>query len=144
MEQKDKEGSIPYRNRNHSGWWVASYIIGFEIDNENKKNLNRKCLAWENTILIQAEDREEAYRKSVKIGKFNASDDSTRIRKYGKWHTGRWVFEGLTSLLPIYEEMGDGCEILWAEYNNVSVRKIKAKTRSKKHLECFDDTEVTK
>jgi len=52
---------IPRRNRNQTGWWIASYIERFEFYDEDKLNANRRCLAWENTILIKAEDREEAY-----------------------------------------------------------------------------------
>lgn len=139
---KPSSNEIPYRNRNHTDWWFASYIIRFEIESENQNDLRRKCLAWKNSILIKAKNREAAYKKAIKIGKFNATnDDSTRVRKFGKMNRGFWVFEGLTSLLPIYEEIEDGCEILWSEYRNLSVKRIKAKIREKKELECFIDNE---
>jgi hypothetical protein len=34
----------------------------------------------------------------------------------------RWEFVGVTSVLPIYEELEDGVEIVWEEHRN---RKLK-------------------
>ena len=53
---------------------------------------------------------------------------------------GSWHFEGLTSLLPIYETIEDGTEILWKEITGRSVKKIKSFVKKKNELEAFDDT----
>jgi hypothetical protein len=36
---------VPHRNRNHTGWWIASFIERFEYSDENKANLNRRDVA---------------------------------------------------------------------------------------------------
>jgi hypothetical protein len=73
-----------------------------------------KCLCWENTIILKAKDREVAFRKATFLAKKSAT---------GKWELlgdppgrpGRWILEGLTSLLPIYEPLEDGAKVLWSE-----------------------------
>jgi Domain of unknown function (DUF4288) len=127
---------IPYRNKSPHGWWIASYIERFEFDDEDAANLQRRCLAWENTILIQAKNRDEAYRKAMTRGR-RSEGSPAQINS----RSGRWRFEGLISLLPIYEELRDGAEVRWKEHANVTVRKVKSWIRQKKELETFDDRE---
>jgi hypothetical protein len=57
--------------------------------------------------------------------------------------TGRWVFVGLTSLLPIYDKLEDGAEILWREHENRTIRKICSLVKKKRKLEVFDDSAST-
>jgi hypothetical protein len=128
---------IPHRNLSPYGWWIATYIERFEWKSDDRTNSNRRCLAYRNTILIKAKEREKAYKKAMDF----------RKRYSGKWESygntrkrpGRWVFQGLTSLLPIYDELDDGAEILWQVYSGKPVRKIKSLVKSKKQLECFID-----
>jgi len=132
-----KRGNVPYKNRSPEGWWIASYVERFEYYDENVSNLNRRCLAWENTILIQAADREEAYRKALvagRVGDRSEAWDADSKRK------GCWRFEGLTSLLPIYEALEDGTEVLWTQHAGKSVRTIKQLVKRKRDLEAFDDS----
>jgi hypothetical protein len=53
--------------------------------------------------------------------------------------TGRWVFEGLTSLLPIYDELEDGAEILWRDHSGRTLKRVRAMVKKKNELEAFDD-----
>ena len=135
-EAKQKRKPIPDRNKSPYGWWIASYIERFEYEDEDKTNLNRRCDAWENTILINAKDREQAYRKAIKIGRLGEMGYETTDGRMGTWR-----FEGLTSLLPIYEELEDGAEIIWREHENRTVKKIKSWVKAKEQLETFDDDE---
>ena len=57
--------SIPYRNRSPHGWWIGSYVERYEFNDEDRSNLNRRCDAYENTVILKAKNREEAYRKLV-------------------------------------------------------------------------------
>ena len=132
-----RSSKIPYRNKSPHGWWIASYIERFEFDDEDTANLQRRCLAWENTILIQAKNREAAYRKVRTRGK-HAEGNPAQINN----RRGRWRFEGLTSLLPIYEELRDGAEVRWEKHENVTVRRVQSWIRQKKKLETFDDRET--
>ena len=128
---------IPWRSRNHSGWWIASYIERFEYYDEPKRDLNRRCLAWENTIIVKAQNREVAYKKAMAVGR--RGEGSEAWNKRGR--KGAWRFEGLTLLLPIYEELEDGAEVLWEEHDGRTVRKIREMVRSKSDLSVFYDKE---
>jgi hypothetical protein len=134
--EKQKRKRIPARNKSPFGWWMASYIERFEYEDEDKTNLNRRCDAWENTIIIQAKDREQAYRKAEKVGRLGEMSYKTTEGRMGAWR-----YEGLTSLLPIYEGLEDGAEIYWQEHDNRTVRKIKSWVKAKADLEVFDDEE---
>jgi hypothetical protein len=127
---------IPFENRSPHGWWIAAYVTRFEYYDEDKKNLNRRCLAWENTIILKAKDRNEAYRKAVRLGKLANGQEMWEADSGRK---GAWRFEGLTSLLPIYEELEDGAEVMWRKYANRTVKKIRALAKPKEKLEAFDD-----
>jgi hypothetical protein len=134
---RKKKREIPFRNRNQYGWWIASYLERFEYYDEDRRNLNRRCLAWENTILIKAGDREEAWRKAVAHGRVGQGPEARDVDTGRK---GSWHFEGLTSLLPVYDELEDGAEVLWVRHAGRSVRKIRAMVKHKRELEVFDDT----
>lgn len=127
---------IPYRNRSPYGWWIATYVIREQWDDNPNPSPKSRCTAWENTILVQAPDRETAYEKAVKF----ASEDTTEFQNQKGDKTGRWIYEGLTSLLAIHDELQDGAEILWVEHENRTVAKIKSWVRQKHELEAFDDT----
>ena len=128
---------VPWRNRNATGWRVARYLVRFEYYDERKRDLGRRCLAWENTIIVKAHSREEAHKKSAAVGRL--SEGSEAWNKEGR--RGAWRFEGLTILLPIYEKLEDGAEILWEEHTNRTVRSVKRMVRSKSSLSVFDDSE---
>ena len=110
----------------------------FEFYDELKSNPNRRCLAWENTILVKARNRDDAYKKATSLGK--ASDGTEAW--FGSGRKGAWRFEGLTMLLPIYEELEHGAEILWDEHVGRSVKSIRAMVRTKRELAVFDDSEI--
>ncbi|MGB5620556.1 MAG: DUF4288 domain-containing protein [Desulfobacterales bacterium] len=98
---------IRHRNKSPHGWWFATCLERFEYFDENRSNSNRRCIAWENPILLKANDRNEDYKKAIEKGKLSeGSESEINGRK------GTWIFEGLTSLIPIYEELDDGAEIL--------------------------------
>ena len=42
----------------------------------------------------------------------------------------QWVFEGVTEILPVYEEIADGCEIIWSEYTK-KLKNIRKCVRAK-------------
>ncbi|MCC2639449.1 MAG: uncharacterized protein K0Q68_3168 [Moraxellaceae bacterium] len=126
--------NIPYRNRSPHGWWIASYIERTAWNDEPNPSPNSRCTAWENTIILKADTREQAYEKAILLAENSSEFESPEGRK------GHWVFEGLTSLLPIYSELEDGAEILWAEHENRTLAKVRSWVKSKAELEVFDDT----
>lgn len=128
---------IPERNRSRYGWWLAVLLIRYQERGEDLSDQQRRCVTWENTILIKAGDREEAYRKAVRRGRLEHSEGWDCIDEVTR-KKGRWVFEGLASLMPVYERLTDGAEILWHEHR-VSVKRVKSLVRAKKDLEAFQD-----
>ena len=127
---------IAHRNRSPHGWWVASYIERAEWRDESPASSNSRCLAWENIVLLKARNRDEAYDKAISLAQQNKS----RFKDASGKRKGRWIFEGLTSLLPIYDELRDGAEITWLEHKNRTVRTIRSLVKRKRELEVFDDT----
>lgn len=133
------ENDLSYRNRSPYGWWIASYLLRAAWDDAPEPHPRARCTAWENTIILQAPDREAAYAKAVLFGE-HAGD--TFESEDGR-QKGRWVFEGQTRLLPIYEELQDGAEVMWKQYEGKSVGKIHSWIKQKHALECFDDAPPT-
>jgi hypothetical protein len=109
------------------GWWIASYIERAVFDAKTKSSPRSHCVAWENTIILKARDRESAYKKAVRLGSRNTS----------KFDGGHWKFDGLTSLLPIYERLEDGAEILWIDHTGKSLKKVRGLIKQKRQLQVF-------
>lgn len=113
-------------------WYIAGIMIRFEGNDENQNNVNRRCLVWENQHLIKAKNPDEAYKKALKIGK---DSESEYVNTDGE--SVRWIFEGLTTLIPVYEELEDGAEIMWIKHENKAVKTIRSRVKSKENLEVF-------
>lgn len=137
LQKPSRPQPTPHRNRSPYGWWIASYVERFEYHDEPKNKLNRSCLAWENTILVKARNRHEAYRKAVAHGRLSGGSEA--------WNTsgrkGVWRYEGLTNLLPIYERLEDGAELLWVEHVGRTVKSIRSLVKSERTLAVFNDTD---
>ena len=118
-------------NRSQAGWYVASYLLRFvEIQAARKDNPRRKFLSWENTVLLKARSLEHAYRKVTKIGR-------AKTRPYRGGPKGipvRWVYEGVTDLLPVYAKLRDGAEIMWTERTPRTVKTLRTLVKSKRVL----------
>jgi hypothetical protein len=123
-----------YRNRSPYGWWIGSYIEQAIWDDDLTPAPNKRCLAWENTIIFKASDREAAYKKVIQLTKVRptfTSEDGKR--------KGHWEFLGLTDLLPIHEQIEDGAEILWKEHRNKTVQNVRSRVKKKGELKVFQD-----
>jgi hypothetical protein len=94
------------------GWYIGTYQLRFvELADRRKNDLQRRFTTWENTVLVKARSLPEAHRKIVKIGKSH-----TQPYKGGPEAIDvQWVFEGVIDLLPVYEQIADGAEVIWAE-----------------------------
>ncbi len=131
---------VASKNKSPTGWWVATIVERFEFDDEDKSNLRRRCRAWSNVVILKARDRNQAYCKAIRYAEL-IKDDSDWVEGCSG-RKGRLVFEGLASLLPVYDKFDeDGSEILFDDYPNISVGRVKQWVRQKKDLEAFDDSE---
>ena len=115
---------MPYdRNRSPVGWYVASYLLRFiEIGRKGNNDPNRRFLSWENTVLVKAKNLDDAYSKVLKIGR---ESGGRSYRGGSKGIPVRWVFEGVTELLPVYEKIEDGAEIMWAEHSPKALKTLR-------------------
>ena len=110
------------------GWYVGSYLIRFiELDEEGNDNPEDRFIAWENTRIIKASNLDEAYDKLVKEAKL----DSKPYKGGPEGVPVQWVFEGVTELLPIYEELEDGSEIMYREYNRTKLKNLRKAVKGK-------------
>ena len=127
VKKQNKSSKIDYK------WYVAVLILRFELNKKVEINNSRKmCTAHENVHLIRAQNSEEAYQKSCELGKI--SEDYECVDEHGR--KGYWKFVGINELLPVYEEIEDGCEVLWvAHYRRVS--SIESMVKQKKDLGVF-------
>jgi hypothetical protein len=109
------------------GGYVGSYVIRFiELDEAGNDDPERDFLVWENTVIVRAGDLDEAYRKVVAVGE----GTTTPYRGGDEGLPVQWVFEGVTELLPIYEALEDGAEILWAEHESVRLADLRERAAS--------------
>lgn len=117
-----------YKNISPTGWYVASYLIRFiELDEEGNDDPEKRFTAWENTIIVKASNLDEAYDKVVKEAGYQ-----TKPYKGGPEGVPvKWVFEGVTELLPIYEEFEDGSEIMYREHNSTKLKNLRKAVRVK-------------
>ena len=123
---------VPFRNKNHTGWWIFTEVEQWVSNRQKKLTTNSRCLVWENTRLIRASNRDQAYRKALKFG---------RLGKPSRTKGGEWRFAGISMLLPVYEEIEDGAEILWADHGALPIKAIKKLVKTKSQLSVFDDRE---
>jgi len=127
MPSKSK---ILFRNKNQTGWWIYCEVERWTSNRQKKLTPNSRCLVYENTRLIKAKNREDAYRKALRLGKIGDGAKTTG----GEWH-----FAGISFLSPVYEEIKDGAEILWCKHESMPLRKIRELVKSKQQLPVFND-----
>ncbi len=123
---------IPHRNRNHTGWWIVQEVEQWCSDRQKALKPGSRLVIWENTRLIRANSREEAYEKAMRLG---AQTSPSRT------NGGEWRFLGLSQLLPVYEELEDGAEILWTDRGRMRQEAIRKLVKSREQLAVFDDRE---
>jgi hypothetical protein len=123
--------NIPHRNRSHSGWWIYQEVEQWVSRRQKNLSPKSRSTVWENTRIIKAESREAAYKKAIRLGKKNSPSIT---------NDGEWRFVGISMLLPIYEELTDGAEILWTDRGKMQQSKIAALIKTKKDLPVFDDS----
>lgn len=113
-------------------WYIAGIILRLEVIGGKELQPNNRFLSRENKHLIKVENPNRAYEKALKLGK-----ESEGIYVNSDGENVRWVFEGLTSFLPIYEELEDGAEIIWIERENKTLRTMRKLIKKKEDLEAF-------
>jgi len=109
------------RKSNEKGnWYIAEIIVKCEAVDRNSKQDLRRVTTWGNHHLIKANSPGKALEKAVRIGK-NGEYTFTNTNKIEM----EWIFVGIADLIPIYEDIEDGAEIMWTDYGLISDRRTK-------------------
>ena len=116
--------------KNNGDWFLADIIERAEMVGDDKTNPNRRCLTWTNTVLIQAPSIEEAYDKAIKIGRANYS----MRYKAASGKTCNWKVLGLSSLVPIYEDIEDGAEIAFTDEGSIAAKTSERMIKTKNEI----------
>jgi hypothetical protein len=133
---------VPWKNKSPTGWWVATIVERFEFEGEDRSNPRRRCRAWSNVVVLKARDRHHAYRKAMRYAELGKGVENDWV-DVSSGRKGKLVFEGLASLLPVYDEFDeDGSEVLFEDHEKISVGRVQSWVREKSDLEVFDDSEA--
>ncbi len=110
------------KNLSPVGWYVGSYLIRFiEIEEKGNFDPERRFISWENTVIVKATNMDEAFQKIEKIAKL----DTNPYKGGPEGVQVQWIYEGITDLLPIYEELEDGSEIMWGKRKPRKLKNLK-------------------
>ncbi len=111
-------------------WYLVSYLLRFiEIEDDRNFDDERKFLVWENTILVKAKNLDEAFSKGEKL-----AQEATEPYKGGpEGIPVQWLYEGITDVLPIYDPLEDGTEIMFSEYKR-KLKNIRKKAKTKNEI----------
>ena len=117
-------------------WYIAAYLLRLTVLDGEDDAPEQELTAWENTILIKASHPEEAYEKCLRFAYEDCEPYENEAGQMVKLE-----FEGLTSLLPIYEALEDGAEIIWVEHTNKTAEQLRQMVKQKHELEIFESEE---
>jgi hypothetical protein len=118
------------KNTETGPWFLADVVERSEAVGTDKSNTNRRCLTWVNTLLIQASSLSDAYDKAMIIAK----KTYTSRYKAVSGRTIQWTVVGISSLVPVYEELKHGSEISWTDRGYLSAKRSSAMVITKRKL----------
>ena len=107
-------------------WWIAEIVeeITVEDDARNVVHINFN--------LIRADSPEEAYTKSLELGKQGQTEYDNSEGKHVQIR-----FRGLRNLSVMWDELEDGAELMYEERVGLSPDELRNCTRSKEQLDVF-------
>lgn len=83
---------------------------------------------WESTVLIRADNMDHAYDKLQAIGCANEGP-----YKNPDGQIVQWRYEGITELVPVYEAIADGAELMYSESEN-KLKTLRRRALSKQDI----------
>ena len=113
---------------NSRKWYISHEVFTIEADSDVNAITTE---VMENLILIRADSPQEAYEKALSHGAISESDITVDD------NPGRVAFKGLRELSLIYDELVDGAELEWREYE-LERDKIDKMLKSKDELQAFN------
>ena len=119
------------RNISPVGWYIGSYLSRFiELEATTNDDLEARFPTWENTVIVKAKSLGEAYDKVEAIGlehaeTYEGGDERIPVQ---------WEYLGLTDLLPIYENLEDGAEVMWSPRHPRKLKNLMTLVRQKQEF----------
>ena len=107
-------------------WFLAELIQQFTFANGDGPSV------WVNTLLVKANNVEEAYEKALKLG---AKYNDTYINTDGVEVTT--TFRGMRNLYLIYDPLEDGAELIYEEFDDLTEDEIAGMVTPKEQLAVF-------
>lgn len=117
-------------------WYSAHIVMVVEL----KDAVQEHYPAWENIILIEAANEEEAFRKAESRGRADEGDEGGSFR-WGR-KPARWAFAGvrkLTECATLTDRPGDGDEISFNELELPSREAVREFARGKRVDVSYND-----
>jgi hypothetical protein len=111
---------------NSKNWYLVEIIERCEPNDIDNKRPLRRCIVYGNYHLIKADSVDEAYDKAEKIGR----DGNYNFRNISKTEM-KWEYIGIGDLLPIYEDIEDGSELMFTDYGFISAKRSEGFVRPK-------------
>src|SRR5258706_13878706 len=108
-------------------WYLSYEILYYEL---TPPSAQERYTVWENLVLIKADSPEEAYEKAMKHGSLSEG----QVKRGDQ--TAACRFKGLKNLIKIYEEIEDGAQLEWKEYE-MSKEKLEWIIPKKEELHAF-------
>ncbi len=117
------------RIENNGNWFIVEIIESCEPVSSDQTRDLRRLQVHGNYILINAENAKRAYEKAEKIGRENEYEfentDNVKMK---------WKFEGISQVLPIYDDIQNGNELFYCDYGQISSRRAKKIVTNKKEI----------
>jgi len=110
-------------------WYVADILEEIRVEGDPRNVVHR------NTVLIKADSPEDAYAKSIMLGKEGELEYSNPGGRQV-----RIVFRGLADLNVIHGELKHGAELFYTEKIGVPEEEIKRLIQTKDGLAVFRET----
>jgi hypothetical protein len=87
-------------------------------------------LVWINFHIVKAGSPVEAYAKASRLGKSH----NNKYKAGKEARNAQWIFRGIRDLIPIYEKIEDGAEILFEAHERMTEKRIRKMLRSKSDI----------
>jgi hypothetical protein len=92
-------------------YWFWAWLVQATIAKEDLSSDDAACEAWENLVIINADDEGEAYAKALEIGKTYVGDSQGTLKLGGRPAVAQFL--GVKTMGVIHDDLEDGAEITY-------------------------------
>jgi hypothetical protein len=104
-------------------FYIAQLVMEFRVEGDELSLVHR------NYTLVAADDVDEAYRKSLDLGRSEEDDYTNPENK-----RVRCVFRGLAELSKVHEPLEHGSELMYTKHDDVTEEAIVKMVRPPSHF----------